>query len=192
MAQRQKRIRPGFWFVLIFVALLAYALIADWWKGHPVLGWVILGVVVAVLGFCLWRFPAFRARLVTPLKTTIDGLIHQPPKPIEPRPIPGPESTAEFKPVRGLTQRDRELFFEYIGHRCEKPGCRERNVQHIHLLTPREVGGRNDVWILIVLCPTDHGYADHSIPSRSEQRHWAGLHEKERRRLLDSGKWKYQ
>jgi len=194
VANGQRRIRPEFWIGLIFVALVALVLIADWWKGHAVLGWVILGIVVAVLGFCLWRWPAFRAWLVTPVKTAIDGLIHQPPKPIEPTLVPGPESAPEFTPVRPLTQSDRDLFFEYIGHRCEKPNCRESNVHEIHHITPRQEGGRNDVWNLIVLCPTHHKYADNNIPPKSRQRHWAGLHghREARRRLLSSGKWKYQ
>ena len=194
MANGQRRIRPEFWIGLIFVALLAYALIADWWKGHTVLGRVVVGVVVAVLGLCLWRFEGFRARVFNGVKTTIDGLIHQPPKPIEPTPVPGPESTPEFTPVRPLTQSDRDLYFDYIGHRCEKPNCREGNVHEIHHITPRQEGGRNDVWNLIVLCPTHHKYADNNIPPRSRQRHWTGLdrHKEARRRLLSSGKWKYQ
>jgi hypothetical protein len=192
MGQGQRRFRPEFWIILIFVALVAYALIADWWKEHEVLGRVVVGVVVALLAVCLWRFPTFRARLVTPLKTAIDGLIRQPPEPTEPTPARGPESVTEFTPVRPLTQRDRDLFFEYIGHRCEKPNCRESNVHNIHHITPRQEGGRHDVWDLIVLCPTHHEYADNKIPPRSRQRHWAGLNKKARRRLLDSGKWKYQ
>ena len=192
MAQGQRRFKSEFWIILIFVALVAYALIADWWKEHVVLGRVILGIVVAVLALSLWRFPAFRARLVTPLKTAIDGLIHQSPEQIESTPAPGAESTTEFTPVRPLTQSDRDLFFEYIGHRCEKPNCRESNVHEIHHITPRPEGGRHDVWNLIVLCPTHHKHADNNIPPRSRQRHWAGLHRKARRRLLDSGKWKYR
>jgi hypothetical protein len=190
MRNREGRIRPEFWVGLIFVALVAFALIADWWKGHAVLGRVIVGIVVAVLAVCLWQFPKFRAKVFNLVKTAIDGLIHQPPEAIESPPVPGPESTTEFTAVRPLTQSDRDLFFEYIGHRCEKPNCREGNVHEIHHITPRQQGGRNDVWNLIVLCPTHHKYADNNIPARSTQRHWAGLrrHREARRRLLSSDK----
>jgi hypothetical protein len=191
MASGQRRIRIEFWAVLIFVALLAYALIADWWKEHAALGWVILGIVVVVLGFCLWRYPAFRVRLFNTLKTGIDGLIHQPAEPTQAT-DPTAVSAPAFVPVSALTQSERDLFLDYIGHRCEKPNCREWNVQQIHHIIPREEGGKNDVWNLIVLCPNHHSYAQNNIPPRSRQRHWARTHSHARRRLLGSGKWKYR
>jgi hypothetical protein len=185
MPQPQRRIRTEFWAGLIFVALLAYALIANWWKEHAVLGWVMLGIVVALLAFSLYRFPTFRARLFKTAKTATDGLIHEPTQSTA-------VSTPESMPVPALTPRERDLFINYIGNKCERPDCREQNVHNIHHIKPREEGGKNSVWNLIVLCPTHHAYADRGIPARSQQHLWAQRHSDERYRLLRSGKWPYR
>lgn len=185
MPQPQGRIKTEFWAILIFVALLAYALIADWWKDHAVLGWVILALALALLAFFLYRFPHFRARLFNAVKTAIGRVIHEPTQQTG-------VSTSESTPVPQLKQSERDLFIYYIGNRCEKPGCPERNVHEIHHIKPREEGGKNTVWNLIVLCPTCHTLAQKNVPSRSTQRFWVQQHSNQRGRLLKSGKWPYR
>lgn len=180
MPQPQRRIRQEFWIGLIVVALVAYALIADWWKEHGALGWVILALVLALLAFLLYRFPGLRARLFNALKTAIARAIHE------------PTTTSTSQSTRALTQSERDLFIYYIGNRCEKPGCPERNVHEVHHIKPREEGGKNTVWNLIVLCPTCHTLAQKNIPSRSTQRFWVQQHSNQRHRLLRSGKWPYR
>ena len=160
MPQPQRRIRQEFWIGLIVVALVAYALIADWWKEHAALGWVILALVLVLLAFLLYRFPGFRARLFNALKTAIPRAIHE----------STPTSTSQS--TRALTQSERDLFIYCIGNRCEKPGCPERNVHEVHHIKPKQEGGKNTVWNLIVLCPTCHTLAQKNIPSRSTQRFW--------------------
>jgi len=198
MAQGQRRIRPGFWFVLIFVALLAYALIADWWKGHAVLGLVIVGIIVAVLAFCLYRFPKFRGWLFGKVKKGVVGIAYgngneaseastSTSTPTStPTPAPAPV------PVSDLTPDEKALFIDYIGNRCENPTCRRTGDLDIHHIRPRREGGTNSVWNLLALCRNCHGDANKSIPPRPRQVRWARRHTDERRRLLSSGKWKYQ
>ena len=159
---------------------MAYALIANWWKEHPVLGWVILGLVLALLAFLLYRSQGLHARLFNVLKNAVGRAIHE----------PTPASTSQS--TRALTQTERDLFIYYIGNRCEKPGCPERNVHEVHHMKPREEGGKNTVWNLIVLCPTCHTLAQKNIPSRSTQRFWVQQHSNQRHRLLRSRKWPYR
>ena len=182
MPQRQRRTRTEFWAVLIFVALLAYALIANWWKEHAALGWVILGIALALLAFLLYRFPGLRARLFNGLKTAIGRAMHE----------PTPGSTPQSTRVPPLTQSERDLFIYYIGNKCEKPDCPERNVHEIHHIKPREEGGKNTVWNLLLLCPTHHTLAQKNVPSRSTQRFWVQQHSNQRHRLLKSRKWPYR
>ena len=190
MANGRRIIRPEFWIGLIFVSLLAYALIPDWWKEHSVLGRVIVGIVVAVLAFSLWRSQRFRTFVFGSVKKGARGLVYEPEETTQGA-DPAAVSTSGFTPVSSLTQNERDLFILYIGSRCERPDCRERNVHEIHHIKPREEGGNNSLWNLIVLCPNHHRLAQKSIPSRSQQRLWAQRHKNERYRLLHSGKWKY-
>ena len=37
MAKRRS-IREGFWFALIFIAIIVFALVSDWWKENAVVG----------------------------------------------------------------------------------------------------------------------------------------------------------
>jgi hypothetical protein len=184
MANGQRRIRPEFWIVLVFVALLAYALIADWWKSHAVLGWVILGIVVAVLGFCLYRFPAFRGWLLGMAKKAGKGIVYG----------NGKQASDASKPTPppDLTPDERALFIDYIGNRCEDPTCRITGDLEIHHITPRREGGTNSVWNLLVLCRNHHGLANKGIPPKPRQARWARHHTNERLRLLRSHLWKYR
>ena len=77
MAKRKRRTTEEFWVGLIFIALLAYALIADWWKEHSVLGWTIVAVIVAILAFSIYRFPAFRRWLFMGAKKAGQSIIYE-------------------------------------------------------------------------------------------------------------------
>ncbi len=185
MSTGQRRVRSELWIGLIFVALLAYALVADWWKEHAVLGWAILGIVLALLGFSFYRFRKFRNWLFGKVRSASDRLIHEPEE-------SAVASTPPRSAVPSLTQNDRDLFIEFMGGKCEYPNCPERNALEIHHIRPREEGGNNTVWNLLVLCPNHHTLAQKNIPPRSRQRLWAQKHGNQRRRLLRSGKWKYR
>jgi len=193
MAQRQRRIGPQFWVILIFVALVAYALIADWWEEHAVLGRVIVGIVLAVLALLLWLIPAFREWLVRIVKQAFGGLVYRNGNEEEPsqgsKPIPSPNKPI---PPPDLTPDERALFTDKVGNRCENPTCRRTGELDVHHIKPRHKGGTNSVWNLLALCRNCHGEADKSIPPRPRQFQWASRHKSARRDLVSSGKWKYR
>jgi hypothetical protein len=191
MANGQRRIRPGFWFALTFVALLAYALIADWWKGHATLGWVIFGVIVAVLAFSIYKSSKFRSFVFGTAKKAVKGVVYgngeedsyaRKPTPPPSKPTPPPD----------LTPNEKALFINRIGNKCENPTCRRTGDLDIHHIRRRQEGGTNSVWNLLALCRNCHGEANKGIPPRPRQFQWARNHKDERRRLLDSDKWKYR
>jgi hypothetical protein len=154
MPKRQRRIRPGFWFALIFVALLAYALIADWWKGHATLGWVILGIIVAVLAFCLYRIPRFRNLVFG----TAKGLVYQPTEP----------TTASGRDP--LPPDLREHILQRALYKCENPDCKEHVKPEIHHIDGNN--SHNSPRNLIALCPNCHTKADNGEYSNSQLRNW--------------------
>jgi len=159
MAQGQRRIRPEFWIILIFVALVLYALIADWWKGHATLGWVIFGIVVAVLAFCLYKKQAFREWALRTIRDSLGGLIHEP---AEPRTGSGRAHLPQWK-IDYIRRR--------AEYRCENPNCRtgvKPDIHHIDLNN-----SHNRLSNLIALCPSCHREAGDGRYSRSEIRDWA-------------------
>ena len=158
MAQRQRRIRPEFWIGLIFVALLAYALIADWWKEHAVLGWVIVGIVVALLAFCLYRFPKFRGWLFGTAKKARESLIYQPTE---------PTAVSSREPLRPDL---REHILQRALYKCENPDCKEHVKPEIHHIDGNN--SNNSPRNLIALCPNCHARAGDGVYSYSQLRNW--------------------
>ena len=155
MPKGQRRIRIEFWAGLIFVALLAYALIADWWKEHSVLGWIIVGVIVAILAFSIYRFPAFRRWLFRGAKKAGEAIVYGT-KASGREPIP-PDKR------RKILQRARD--------RCENPDCRQDVQPHIHHIDFNN--SNNNLNNLIALCPNCHQRAHDGDFSFSQLRGWA-------------------
>jgi len=154
MPNRQRRIRIEFWAGLIFVALLAYALIAVWWKENPVLGWIIVGVIVAILAFSIYRFPAFRGLLFRTAKKAGESIAYE-----------TAESGREPMPPH-----IRANILQRAEHRCENPDCRSNVRPEIHHID----GDRNNNRFrnLIALCPNCHTRAGHGEYSNSQLRNW--------------------
>ena len=154
MAKRKRRTREEFWVGLIFVALLAYALIADWWKEHAVLGWTIVAVIVAMLVFSIYRFPAFRRWLFMGAKKAGQSIVYE-------TEAPGREP---------LPSDLRERILKRAHHRCENPDCRAHINPHIHHIDCDNSNNRPRN--LIALCPNCHTRAHHGVYSPSQLRNW--------------------
>jgi len=154
MAQRQRRIRIEFWAGLIFVALLAYALLADWWKEHSVLGWIIVGGIVAVLAFCIYRFPAFRGLLFRTAKKAGESIAYE-------------TKASEREPMPKYT---RTKILQRARDRCENPDCRSDVPPHIHHID--NDNSNNNLRNLIALCPNCHARAHRNEYSNSQLRNW--------------------
>jgi len=156
MAKEQRRIRPEFWFVLIFLGLLAYALIVDWWKEHAVSGWVILGIVVALLAFSLYRFPAFRGLFIRTAKKAGERVVYG----------NGKEASGR----EPLPPDLREHILQRAHYRCENPDCKEHVKPEIHHIDGDN--SHNSPRNLIALCPNCHTRAGNGVYTNSQLRNW--------------------
>jgi hypothetical protein len=154
MASGQRRIRIEFWAVLIFIALLAYALIADWWKEHAALGWVILGIVVALLAFSLYRFPAFRRWTFGAAKKAGESIVYE----------------TEASGREPMPKYTRMKILQRAKDRCENPDCRSDVPPHIHHID--NDSSNNNLRNLIALCPNCHAKAHRNEYSNSQLRNW--------------------
>jgi hypothetical protein len=174
MPQGQRRIRTQFWFVLIFVALLAYALIATWWKQHAVLAWVITGSIAAIFAFSIYRFPAFRARLFNTAKTATQGLIYEP-----------TQSTA----VSGrepIPEHTRTHILQRSQYKCENPDCNSNTKPEIHHID--NDNSNNNPRNLIALCHPCHNAPHNNKFTNSQlrnwvRRSWASFRDRQQRRF---------
>ena len=154
MPRRQRRTRPEFWFGLIFVALLAYALIADWWKEHAVLGWTIVGVVAATVAFCIYRLPGFRRWLFGGARKAGEAIVY--------------ETKASGR--EPLDSGLREHILQRASHKCENPDCRARARPVIHHIDGDN--SHNSPRNLIALCPNCHQRSHDGDFSFSQLRVW--------------------
>jgi hypothetical protein len=155
MAKGQRKIRPEFWIGLIFVALLAYALIADWWKEHATLGWIIVGVIVAILAFSIYRFPVFRRWLSGRAKKVGEGIVYE----------------TEASGREPVPPDKRMKILQKAKNRCENPDCRLNVRLDIHHIDFNN--SNNSLRNLIALCPSCHRRAHDGEFSFSQLRNWA-------------------
>ena len=154
MPRSQRRTKPQFWMVVIFVSLLAYALIADWWKDNSALGWTVVGVVIALLAFSAYRFPSFRRWLFSTAKVASERMAYQ-------------AAATEREPMPRDT---RMRVLQRARDRCEKPDCRSDVRPHVHHIDGDH--SNNSLRNLIALCPNCHTKAHHGVYSPSQLRNW--------------------
>ena len=157
MAKRKRRIREEFWVGLIFIALLAYVLIADWWKEHSVLVWVIVGIIVAFLAFSLYRFPSFRGLFIRTAKKAGQSMMYE----------------TEASGREPLPSDLREHILKRAHYKCENPDCRAHIKPHIHHIDGDN--SNNRLRNLIALCPNCHTSAHHGVYSPSQLRNWVQI-----------------
>lgn len=155
MPRGQRRTRPEFWIGLIFVALLAYALIADWWEEHAVLGWVIVGIVVAILVFSIFRFQAFRSWLSGRARKAGESIIYE---------------TTAVSGREPLPENMRTHILQRAGYKCENPDCRSDSKPEIHHID--NDNSNNSPRNLIALCHACHKRAHDDYYSNSQLRNW--------------------
>jgi len=168
----------------IIVGAIIWALVPK-----PILG-VVLGVAIAIIA--VLSYFAYKKEGTAPFKRfarTIFDSIFRPSKPSQPTTPTAPTQRARLPDLMG---DERAVFIHAIGDRCENPTCRKTGLLEIHHIRPKEQGGSNSVWNLIVLCPDDHRSAQRGIPDRQRLQQWLQDHRNQRLNLLRSRQWKYR
>jgi len=179
MAKTENELPP--WVQIIIAALIVGAII--WALVPKPIIWVALGVAIAILGVVAYL--AYKrqgiAAFTSFAKRAYNWLI-------------GTEKRSESKTpvVPPLSPNETDLLIATVGDRCENPNCHTPQFNlEVHHIKPREQGGTNSVWNLIVLCHSCHGWAQKSNYKKSQLNRWIRYHSRERRRLQHSVEWKY-
>jgi len=75
MPKPRKKIKNEIWFGVIVGAIVVYALLAEWWQQNAVLGWIILGILIAIGIFVLYRYARLRGWLGRQVKDTVQKVV---------------------------------------------------------------------------------------------------------------------
>jgi hypothetical protein len=144
MAKGKRRVKDEVIFVGIFIAIIIFALILGWWQEHSAIGWTILGILVVLFGFSLYRFPRFR------------GWIFK-------KGVSASKKAVFTDEAPGREPIPQNLYNKVMGRAngsCENPACKSKVKPHIHHINKNNRD--NDIRNLIALCPNCHTEAHNS------------------------------
>jgi hypothetical protein len=157
MSNGQRKVKPAFWMVLLFGAVIIWAVIADWWKTNSVLGWVIVGLVVIAFGFSLYKFKSVRGWFIGSAKSVVKRAVYE-----------------EEVPTREpLPPEVRESILNRAEFHCENPDCRQRVKPVIHHIDQNNSHNRKNN--LVALCPNCHTRAHQGELTMSQLRNWVNM-----------------
>jgi len=151
---KKRSVREGFWFTLLFVAIIIFALVSDWWKENAVVGWTILGILLAHIVFLVYRFASFRGWLGRQVKGIAEKAVY--------------EDVATAR--EPLPQKMRREVLKRARDSCENERCNYKGKPHIHHIDCNN--SNNRLSNLIALCPSCHQEAHDGIFSESQLTNW--------------------
>ncbi len=154
MPNPRRRVKDEFWFGVIVVALIVYSSLTSWWKEHAILGWSILGILLAVIGYVVYRYASLRGWLGRQAKDTVKNVVF---KKIA--------SEREFVPPNKRDEVLRRSRYGCANERCYFQGKPE--IHHIDMNNQH-----NNLNNLIALCPNCHQQAHDGIFSESQLINW--------------------
>ncbi len=155
MPKSRKKVKDEFWVALAFVGIIAYALLAEWWKENTILGWSILGILLVVAGFFVYRYASLRGWLGRQVKDTVQKAVFE------------EVATAREPLPKGM--RDGVLKRARSG--CENEKCNFKGRPHIHHIDANN--SHNRLGNLIALCTNCHQKAHDGIFTESQLINWA-------------------
>ena len=155
MPKSRKKVKDEFWVALVVVAIIVYALLADWWKENAILGWIILGILLVVAGYFLYRYASLRGWLGRQVRDTVQKAVFD-------------EVASAREP---LPQDTRTEVLKRAHSRCENERCSYRGKPHIHHIDMNN--SNNYIGNLIALCPHCHQKAHHGTFTGSQLINWA-------------------
>jgi len=140
--------------ILITAVLIGGFFIVRWFRENPVQGWLIVVAIVGILGFSIYRFPAFRSSLFRTAKKSADSLVQE-------------KKVAVREPI---PQHMRDRIMERARGRCENPLCTLNTRPDIHHIDFNN--SNNSVRNLIALCPSCHRSAHDGVHGPSQLMNW--------------------
>ena len=154
MPKSRRKVKYEFWVVLAVVAIIVYALLADWWKENAILGWIILGILLVVAGYFLYRYASLRGWLGRQVRDTVQKAVFD-------------EVASAREP---LPQDTRTEVLKRAHSRCENERCNFKGRPHIHHIDMNN--SHNNLPNLIALCPICHQKAHDGVFTETQLHNW--------------------
>jgi len=152
---RRKRFREEFIFAIIFISLVVFALVSDWWKDNQILGWTIVIAVFIMLLLAFIGIKRFRSTLTNTAKKATEKIVYE-------------DQVSSREPIPGYK---RKQVLKRARRKCENPDCKTKRPLHIHHIDMNN--SNNDYKNLAVLCPSCHWKAHHGGIPKSQVYNWA-------------------
>ena len=154
MAKGKRSIRPEVIFAGIFLLIIILALVMDWWNTHAAIGWTLVGIIVIVFGYSLFKFPKFRSWVFKTGKSASAKVVYT-------DTVPGREP---------ISQNLYSKIMNHANNRCQNPDCKYQGKPEIHHIDQNNRNNRSSN--LIALCPNCHTDAHIGKHSFSQLRNW--------------------
>ena len=154
MPRGKRRTRDEFWVALLFIGILVFAVLADWWKENAAIGWTVIGVLSVLLAFFAYRYASFRGWLGRQVKSATVKAVFE-------------EEASAREP---LPQDKREEVLRRAHYRCENERCSYRGKPHIHHIDMNN--SNNHLSNLIALCPNCHQRAHKGSFTATQLGNW--------------------
>ncbi|MEQ4488554.1 MAG: HNH endonuclease [Dehalococcoides mccartyi] len=155
MQNKSRRLKENFWFWVIFIALVLFALISDWWKTNTALGWMIILGVSAILIFIFIKFRSVRSKAAWVVKSTAERIIYD---------------SSEIHRREPVPNKIRKRVLERARNHCENHDCNYNGMTEIHHIDGNN--SNNDPRNLIALCRNCHNDAGNGVITASQCRNW--------------------
>jgi phosphate/sulfate permease len=153
LTTKKQKIRPEFIAFVIVAIIIGYALTANWWKTHAVIGLSIIGVLIIAFVFALYKYPSFRLLFAQKVKQTSKKIVYE-------------DIASDREPIPNDI---RTQVYKRSNHRCENPDCRHTFI-HIHHVDMNN--SNNKLINLIALCPNCHQQAHDGKFTTTQLRNW--------------------
>ena len=157
MPRGKRRVKEGVWVAVAFFGLLAYTLLADWWKENTAIGWTIIGVLLVLLAFFAYRYASFRGWLGRTAKRTCEKIVFEEGEP----------------PREPLPPQLHQKVMNRAHYHCQNPDCRYTGKPHVHHINMDNSDNR--LSNLVALYPNCHTDTHRGKHKPSKVRNWSRL-----------------
>ena len=150
MYHRRKQRRNDFRALVITLILIALVFIASYLVNNPVIGWTVLGLIIAItLIFIIFKFNSHANSN---------------------QKIPSQYITQERVPIPPYKRS--ELYSRSL-RRCENPVCHARGELQVHHVDMNH--SNNNLYNLVVLCPNCHQEAHNGNITCTQIHNWINM-----------------
>jgi len=174
MANKKKSVIP--WFLILFVGIVIWAILADYSKDNPLVFWPVAFCLMGGAGYALYRFPELRGKFWGATKFVAKDLAYS-----------VNDIKEDSPPKRPISEWMKKVVEARANGKCENPDCPDRRetlfpwIHHIDGNPEHHI-----VTNLAFLCRNCSAKADHGAYRKETVRRWTNTNYRHRKYEVDS------